>query len=72
MEVIVREKGRITLPLELRKALGINEGDIILLEPSGKEVVLRPKRYVSVKEVRGIAALGKVRVEDIEEALGRE
>ncbi len=73
MEVAVGEKGRVTLPLEIRKALGIREGDVILIEPKGKEVVLRPKRYVSVRETWGIAAaIKKVKIEEIEEAAGRE
>lgn len=72
MEVIVGGKGRLTLPLEIRRALGIREGDVILIEPKGKEIVLRPKRYLGVREARGIAALGKVKIEEIEEAMGRE
>lgn len=72
MEVKIGEKGRLTLPLEIRKVLGIREGDAILIEARGKEVVLRPKHYVSVRNVKGIAKLGKVEIEEIEEALGRE
>lgn len=72
MEVTVGEKGRVTLPFEIRKALGIREGDVITIEPRGKEIVLRPKRYVSVRDVEGAAALGKVKIKEIEEALGKE
>lgn len=71
MEIKVRDKGRITLPLEIRKAMGIREKDSILLEVRGKEIVLKPKRSVDVRDVKGIAKIGKVDLEEIEEALGR-
>ena len=72
MEAKIGEKGRVTLPIEIRKTLGVREGDIIVIEARGKEVIMRPKRYVSVEDAKGIAALGKVKIEEIEEALGRE
>lgn len=71
MEIKVRDKGRITLPLEIRKAMGIREKDSILLEVRGKEIVLKPKRSVDVRDVKGIAKIGKVDLEEVEEALGR-
>jgi AbrB family looped-hinge helix DNA binding protein len=71
MEIKVRDKGRITLPLSIRKALGIKEEDTIVLDVEGNKVVLKPKKLVSVKEVKGIAKIGKVVLEDIEEALGK-
>lgn len=72
MEAKIGEKGRVTLPIEIRRTLGVREGDTIIIEARGKEIVLKPKRYVSVKDAAGIAALGKVRIEEIEEAMGRE
>ena len=72
MDATVGEKGRVTLPIELRKALGINEGDVILLEPRGNEIVLRPKRHTTVRETEGIAKIGKVKIEEIEESPGYE
>ncbi len=71
MEIKVRDKGRITLPLEIRKAMGIREKDSIFLEVRGKEIVLKPKRSVEVRDVKGIAKIGKVDLEEVEEALGR-
>jgi AbrB family looped-hinge helix DNA binding protein len=38
--VRVRNKGQITLPAELRRELGISEGDRLLIQLRGKEIVL--------------------------------
>lgn len=71
MEIIIRDKGRITLPLSIRKTLGIKEKDSIIIEVKGNEVILKPKRSVMIKDVKGIAKVGKVELEEVEEALGR-
>lgn len=71
MEIRIRDKGRITLPREIRKVLGVRESDTVLLEIEGSKVVLKPKNIVSVREVKGIAK-HKVKLEEVEEALGRD
>ena len=38
--VNVRQKGQITLPADLRDELGLKEGDRLLVERRGKEIVL--------------------------------
>lgn len=67
--IAVGEKGRVTLPIEIRKTLGIEAGDEMTVEVRGREIVLRPKHRISVKESRGFAKLGKVKLEEVEEAL---
>lgn len=71
MEIKVRDKGRITLPLTVREALGVKEGNSLLLEVERNKLVLKPKSAVSVKEAKGTAK-HRVRLEEIEEALGHE
>ena len=47
MEVVkvkVLPKGRITLPKKIRQALGIREGDALVLVRRGEEVVLRKRK----------------------------
>ena len=47
MEVVkvkVLPKGQITLPKKIRKALGIREGDALVLIRRGEEVVLRKRK----------------------------
>jgi AbrB family looped-hinge helix DNA binding protein len=71
MEVRIRDRGRITIPKKVRELLGLENGDIVVLETRGNAVVLRPKRVVSVEQVRGIAR-HRVVLEEVEEALGHE
>ena len=71
MEIKIGNKGRITLPFKLRLLLGIREGDSLTVEVSGDAILLKPKG-VSVAETWGSAQIGKVEIEEIEEAPGRE
>ncbi|RLA92182.1 MAG: AbrB family transcriptional regulator [Deltaproteobacteria bacterium] len=45
-QVRVLQKGKITIPAEIRERLGIKEGDILTLEVSGGKVVLLPPRTI--------------------------
>ena len=40
--LIVSSRGQITLPAALRKRLGIKEGDVVIIEERGNEVLLKP------------------------------
>jgi AbrB family looped-hinge helix DNA binding protein len=72
MEVQIRDKGRLTLPRKMRKALGINEKDWLIVETEGNKIVIKPKNTVTVAETRGIIKSKKrVKLEDIEQADGR-
>jgi AbrB family looped-hinge helix DNA binding protein len=42
----VLQKGKITIPAEIRERLGISEGDYIKLEISGNKLVLFPPKTV--------------------------
>jgi len=71
VEIKIGNKGRITLPLKLRKLLGIREGDSLVIEVAGRGILLKPKG-ASTKETWGAAQPHKVEIEEIEEASGRE
>jgi len=71
MEIKIGNKGRITLPHKLRLLLGIREGDSLTIEVSGSAILLKPKG-TSVRDAWGSAQVGKVEIEEIEEAAGRE
>ena len=45
-QVRVLQKGKITIPAEIRERLGIREGDILTLEVLGGRIVLLPPRTV--------------------------
>ena len=44
VQVRVLQKGKITIPAEIRERLGIKEGDALTLEVSGGKVILLPPR----------------------------
>jgi AbrB family looped-hinge helix DNA binding protein len=70
MEIRIRDKGRITLPLKVRRLLGVSEGNALILEIKNGNVVLKPKKVVRLKEAKGIAR-HRVKLEEVEEALGK-
>lgn len=73
MEAEVQDKGRLTIPRRIRKALGIKEGDKVIVELKGNNIVIKPKDAITVSQTFGIARSRKrVRLEDIEEAAGRD
>lgn len=66
------QKGKITIPAEIRERLGIKEGDILTLELSGGRVVLLPPRTVlNPTEVLDGLVEGVSLKEPIEEELKR-
>ncbi|MGH9876924.1 MAG: AbrB/MazE/SpoVT family DNA-binding domain-containing protein [Nitrososphaerales archaeon] len=72
MEAQIQDKGRITLPRKIRKALGINEKDWIMIEVQGNKIVMKPKNSITVAQTFGIVKSKKrIKLEDIEEAAGK-
>ncbi len=57
-EVIIDERGRITIPNEERKKLGLVAGTKILIKLAGNKIILRksPTREEFIKEFCGIVA----------------
>lgn len=43
----ITSKGQITVPLKVRQALGVKEGDRLIFEQNGGEMVVRPERKES-------------------------
>lgn len=72
LAVKVLPKGQITLPKELRKTLHIQEGDTLLLEPGGEQVIIKkgktifdfigslPSLGMTIDEIREKAIAGGV------------
>jgi len=55
----ITSKGQITIPHEIRRALGVRAGDKLLFEEEGAEVRVRPVRTRSpFEKYRGIGTPG--------------
>ncbi len=72
LEVVLREKGRITIPQSVRRDLGISEGEKLELQAKKGMLILKRKKIVTADDIKGILGRGRVRIEEIEDALGRD
>lgn len=54
----VTSKGQITIPLEVRKRLGISEGDQVEFDTTHSETVIRPVRRIGNPFEKWRGALG--------------
>ncbi|HEY6769686.1 MAG TPA: AbrB/MazE/SpoVT family DNA-binding domain-containing protein [Candidatus Sulfotelmatobacter sp.] len=58
-EARITSKGQITVPLEVRKILGVTTGDKLLFEGDGKGIIVRPVRnYSTFSKYRAIGNPG--------------
>ncbi len=58
----ITSKGQVTVPHEIRRALGVGAGDKLLFEKDGSEVRVRPVRTKSpFEKYRGIGSPGIAR-----------
>ncbi|MBI5213068.1 MAG: AbrB/MazE/SpoVT family DNA-binding domain-containing protein [Nitrospirae bacterium] len=76
MLVHVKKKAQITIPLKIREAVGIAEGDVLDVEVRNKEIVMKAValgkmkvKFIDAKEfskLKGIISLGGDAVKDTE------
>lgn len=70
----LKQKGQLTLPAEIRRALKLGQGDLLEAEVEDGQIVLRPKvlldRKEAVKHMRSVADQVAKRLE--EEGLSQE
>lgn len=58
-EAKITSKGQITIPVKVRKALGVKEGDKLAFEEIGTDIVVRPvKKKSNFEKYRGIGTPG--------------
>jgi AbrB family looped-hinge helix DNA binding protein len=78
MLIQVKKKAQITIPLKIRKAVGIDEGDILDIEVKDKTIILKPhirRKRIKIKPVdvslldkmAGIFSIGGDAVKDTED-----
>jgi len=71
MIVSLREKGRITIPVSVRRALGLRVGDRLRLSVEGGAIILKLEDIVKAEDIRGVIGPVRVEIEEVEEAFGR-
>ena len=68
----VEEKGRVVIPSSVRKRLGIKPGTELEVDIRDGGILMRPKRKLSAKDLRGVAGRERVKLEEIEDSLDSE
>jgi len=71
-KVTVEKRGRIVIPAEIRRALGIREGSELIVELDNGRIVLTPVRKLTARDLFGAAGEEEVSLEEIENALSDE
>ena len=69
IEVVLDERGRVTLPAEVRRKLKLKKGSKLALRVEGRCVVLEPVRKIRAKDLFGLGGHEVVSIEEIERAL---
>ena len=72
MKVVLRDKGRVTIPSYIRRRLGLKPGDELQIELKGNMIILRPKYRIRLDDIVGVLGKHEVNLDNVEEALGRE
>jgi len=70
LRVRVEKRGRIVIPSEVRRALGVREGSELVVRLEGGRIVLLPVVRFSARDLYGVAGEEKVDLREVEEALG--
>jgi len=68
----VEKRGRIIIPAEIRRALGIREGSELIVEVEHGRIVLTPVRRLTAQNLFGVAGEEEVSLEEVENALSDE
>ena len=67
--VRIQEKGQVTLPVEVRKRLGLKKGDRVAVVATPDGVVITPKEVVATKALDQIGAILKEQGLSLEELI---
>lgn len=71
-KITVEKRGRIVIPAEIRRALGIKEGSELFIEIERGKIVLTPVRRITARDLFGVAGEEEVSLEEVENALSDE
>ncbi len=66
---MVDERGRITIPSEIRRKLKLRRGMELVVEVEDDFIVLKPVRRIKAKDLLGLAGSEEVNIEEVEGSL---
>jgi AbrB family looped-hinge helix DNA binding protein len=72
--VRIQEKGQVTLPTELRRALGLKKGDLVAMTQTDEGILITPQQVVAMKALDRVGELLCAQGVSLEEMIesGRE
>jgi len=72
METEVEDKGRITIPAQIRRNLGISRGDKLDITTKDGALILKRKKTITVSDIEGVIGRHRVKLSDIDNAIGKD
>ena len=69
IKVVVDERGRITIPSEIRRRLKLRRGMELVVEVKDDFIVLKPVRRIKARDLLGLAGSEEVNIEEVEGSL---
>ena len=67
--VRIQEKGRVTLPAEVRKRLGLKKGDLVAVMATPDGVLITPQEVVATRALKQIGAILREQGVSLEELI---
>ena len=68
----VEDKGRVVIPADVRRRLGIKPGTKLEVDVRDGGIVMKPLRRVSARDLLGIAGRERVTLKEVEDSLAEE
>ncbi len=68
----VEDKGRVVIPADVRRRLGIKPGTKLEVDVRDGGIVMKPLRRISAKDLLGIAGRERVKLKEVEDSLAEE
>jgi AbrB family looped-hinge helix DNA binding protein len=68
---VVEGKGRVVIPAEVRRRLGIKPGTELEVDVRDGGILMRPRRKDSARDLLGLAGTERVDLEEIEGSLAK-
>jgi AbrB family looped-hinge helix DNA binding protein len=65
----VEDKGRVVIPADVRKRLGIKRGTKLEVDVKDGGILMKPQRMVSARDLLGIAGKERVKLREVEDSL---